>query len=51
MTSEDYIIEILVKAENKGMRVSMLSSVSSLLKNNASLSRIDAFEKAYNSIQ
>ena len=47
MTTEEIIIEILHKSDEKGIRLKVLEKVLSLMNSNSKLSRIDAYEKAY----
>ncbi len=47
MTNEDYIIEILLKAEKLGIREQLLIETSKIQKVNSKLSLIDALEQIF----
>lgn len=49
MTTEDAIMEILYQSDKKGIRIKVLDKVSLLMNANPTISRIDAYEQAYNS--
>ncbi|WP_166461195.1 hypothetical protein [Flavicella sediminum] len=50
MTTEEIIIEILHKSDKNGMRLRVLEKVLHLMHSNSKLSRVDAYQQAYNAI-
>ena len=50
MSTEEIIVEILHNAHAKGIRLQVLEKVLSLMNANANLSRVDAYEMAYQTI-
>ncbi|MFC2110787.1 hypothetical protein ACFLSU_09485 [Bacteroidota bacterium] len=50
MTTEETIIEILHNSDKKGIRLKVLEEVLHLMNANDKLSRVDAYEQAYDSV-
>lgn len=48
MTTETAIMEILYQSDKKGIRIKVLEKVLSFMNSNPDLSRIEAYEQAYN---
>jgi len=50
MTNEDYIIEILLKAEKLGLRENVLNEADKIMKENPKLSLSEAYDLSFEKI-